>query len=447
MSPGSTFGGEAGARRSLPASVQGPGRRRRGSITLGAVLLAVGLSSCSSENPVSSGPDPTCDHVDTDGFFVSRGAVLALQWQGDVTGSLAVGSGEQLDSYLVTWLRPDSTAVPTSAFCAHEVRWEVADTTIARLHPDAGNVMGFHLEGRNAGTTTVRIRLWHNDHADFTSLPIEIVVGASPAPTLGVKSAVLFKGASRIASWDWHVAGAFGVLYVPLGETTWPIGVQFLDSLEQAVSPGMGYSLAWQVSDPSVASLQAEPGSPWDARLQGLGPGSTNVTFTLLRSGLPEFATGSIDVVVHDTTSAPSQPVNFVVRKSGVRNVFVENGIVVPSCGTTMSIGFLPAKADTVEDLFNFRLTTPPSSCSGVVPGSSSTYRLVYEFGAPGIAGIVGHPEHVGEYFDFHLRGLAVGETTLRIVLMSGSSVAFRSPPLPVHVTATGSAPWFFGSS
>lgn len=406
------------------------------------VALALVLGACSKDNPVAPGPG-NCDHADADGLVVEQGsAMLAAQWQATVVGGFALADTQTTDPFAVTFLSPDSVRLAPGDFCSHSLRGEIADTTFVRLVHDAGNPWGFSLRGKAAGSTTLRLRIWHNDHADFTSQPIPITVsGTPPHAAIGAYRTVLFKGGSRVASWRWGVTGSYGKLYAPIGATTWPIGVQWLDSLETVLAPFASYSLGWTVTNPAIATFSAVPGQPFQVRMQAHAAGATQVTFSLLWNGTPELTTGPLDVVVDDTTATPSQSVNFVLRKSGVRHIFVENGVIVPSCGATASTGFLPARADTIEDLFSFRITTPPSSCSGTTPGSGSIYSLVYEFGVPDVAGIVAHPEHVGEYFDFHFRGLALGSTPVRLVLFNGNSVAFRSPWMPVVVTNTGSAP------
>jgi hypothetical protein len=148
--------------------------------------------------------------------------------------------------------------------------------------------------------------------------------------------------------------------------------------------------------------------------------------------------TGAFDIIVENPLMPPATHANFLLKKSGVRYAFVRNDTLVTSCGSTSAIGFLPAKLDTIEDLYLFRLVNF-ANCSESTP-SSSFYSLAFEFDDPCMVGVVAHPEHSGEYFEFHLRGLVLGETTLRIKYLYQNTVAFTSPPIPVHVTSTGSA-------
>jgi hypothetical protein len=99
----------------------------------------------------------------------------------------------------------------------------------------------------------------------------------------------------------------------------------------------------------------------------------------------------------------------------------------------------MPAKADTIEDLFSFRILNY-ATCAETEP-SPTFYSLAFEFADPCVAGVVNHPEHSGEYMLFHLRGFTVAETSVRILLIYNNHVEFVSPPLPVRVTLAGSTP------
>jgi hypothetical protein len=175
---------------------------------------------------------------------------------------------------------------------------------------------------------------------------------------------------------------------------------------------------------------------PWHFVIHGHVPGHTTVVFRLLWRGTVEMTTGSFDIVVEDPAATPPVAANFLIKKSGVRYAFVKNDTLVSSCGATTAVGFLPAKLDTIEDLFQFRLVNF-SNCTETTP-SSTFYSMVFEFADPCIAGIVAHPEHSGEYFEFHLRGLALGETTLHVKYIYQNTVSFTSPAIRVRVTATG---------
>lgn len=417
---------------------------KRLSSLLAAALLALATASGCSKNPVQQNGDIVCDHVDAEGIrVVSDGAVLAQQWQATVTGGVTLDAGTTRDSLQVLFLATDSTVITGGTLSCGDksLDWTVADSSVVGVRPGTGGPWSVRLVAKGAGATTLRFIARHVDHADFTSQPIPVTVtGASAHVPVGAVNMLLFKGCSRISSWGWHVSDVYGKLVVPAGETSAPIGIQFQGADTAYVVPDEpGYALSWTAANPALAAVDTVAGSPWHFRLQGLAPGHTTVTFRLVWNGSVELTSGAFDVVVENPVAAPPMKANFLVKKSGVRHVFVRNDTLVASCGSSTATGFLPAKLDTIEDLFQFRLVNF-ANCAETTP-SSAFYSLVFEFDDPCIAGIVGHPEHSGEYFDFHLRGLAVGSTQLRIKYVYQNAVQYTSPPLPVVVTSGGSAP------
>jgi hypothetical protein len=412
-------------------------------VWLAIVLIASFAWSC-GKNPVIANNDIVCDHVDADGMrLMHRGANVAQQWQANVTGGLALDVGADLDSISVLFLAPDSNVIAGGNLACGDkaLRWTVADSNLASIRPAGFDPWTVKVVGKAGGSTSARFEIFHVDHSDFTSQPIPITVtGAPPHVPVGAVNTILFKGCSRVASWAWHIPGVYGKLVVSAGSSTSPIGMEFQRADTAYVVPDEpGYALDWTVANTSIAEVDTVPGMPWNFRIHGKAPGHTTVVFRLLWNGTAELTTGAFDIVVEDPLAAPALAANFLLKKSGVRYAFVNNGTLVSSCGGTNAIGFLPAKVDTIEDLYQFRLVNF-SACSETTP-SSSFYSLVFEFADPCMVGIVGHPEHYGEYFDFHLRGLAVGETTLRIKYLYQNTVSFTSPPIPVHVTVTGTEP------
>jgi hypothetical protein len=407
-----------------------------------AVLIAIALAGC-SENPVNTQPDVNCEHIDGDGLVIHLGAVVqASQWQATVSGGFALDSDEQVNGYALTVLDADSLGITVPAGCPHEPRYEVADTTIAQVIPDPTDPWRFAIRGKAGGSTSLRVRLWHVDHADFTSQPLPITVTqVVPHVPIGAAGAMLFRGCSRVASWALGIAGGYGKVVVPLQEPARAYGIEFIDAADVPVDPSeSGYDLAWQISNPAIAAVALDAGERWRFRITPQAVGHTTVAFTLRWNGAAEYTTGAFDVVVWDTTAAPAQPMNFVIRKSGVRHVFVQNGAIVPSCGATIATGYMPAPVDTIGDLYSWD-GIDFANCSLQPDPSSSQYSLAFDFADPCLAGVVNHPEHTGEYFIFHLRGLALGDTQLRLHLLNQNAVVWRSPPLPVRVNAGGTGP------
>ena len=112
----------------------------------GAMLLTVG---CEDETH----DDHEEGHTDADGFILedAAGNEVYREFEGDVTGSVTLAVGETLE-LSVHFLDHEGNEI------AHE---EGGD------HDDHG--MALHVEGVSAGSTSFKLQLMHDGHADYTS--------------------------------------------------------------------------------------------------------------------------------------------------------------------------------------------------------------------------------------------------------------------------------------
>ncbi len=513
---------------------------------IGAVLAFLPTLACDN-NPASNG-NPACDHVDADGLVVEQGGqVAAAQWQGDVTGGFAADAGALGPTVEATFLDQDSTRVTIGPECPdHGLVVEVADPAIAAIELSATSRWQFQVRGLSEGSTTLRIRLWHGDHSDFTSLPFPITVGPGakqepvglvvrqdtqvlasvwqgvvtgelalgleltnlldvtfvdedsveflpPTPVhslaaviadssiagfraegdwgfrllgkaLGTTTLTLVlnhedhadftsppipvhveqeveatalvirQNGSMIASWNLDpVQGpgaSIGEIIVDEGASLVGAAVSFLDPDGAEFVPQGGETLGIEVANQAIALL-APVGDPWSFTVQGLAAGSTTAVFTIQHEGHIDFTSGAIPVQV--TTSTPGPGTSFLLRKNGIAQLIVVDGVLVPSCGsTTANPGHFETPAGTLTELYSFRLLAPDCTSTTI---ASPPYSLAFEFADPGIARIVNHPEHWGEITIFHIEGLVAGETTLRLRLLNAGQVTMTSPPIPVVIS------------
>ncbi len=156
-------------------------RRLRLATLIAALLWSAGCG----DNPAGNGTP--CNHVDVDGLVVTRGtAVIANQWQGAVLGEIHVPPDSTAADLLVTWVNADSTALVFNPGCDvnFDLRWTLANSGIAEITPGSSK-WRFNVRALARGTTTVRLRLFHDDHPDFSSLEIPIRVAVVKAATRG----------------------------------------------------------------------------------------------------------------------------------------------------------------------------------------------------------------------------------------------------------------------
>jgi hypothetical protein len=116
-------------------------------------------------------------HQEADGLLIRReGQVLVTIWRGHVEGFLHVEPGMMTDTLDVTFLDPDSVEFtpPVEHF---EFDHEIDDPSKVSLTevPD----WSFRLNGLLTGVTQLRVIIFHEDHADFTSPDVPVLVASS----------------------------------------------------------------------------------------------------------------------------------------------------------------------------------------------------------------------------------------------------------------------------
>ncbi len=538
--------------------------------SLGFVALAafvVYLTGC-SDNPVDTNSQPVCDHVDADGLVIEHDAggtvsALASQWQGDVVGEVELDEGESLSDVRITFLDADSTRIVVAPECVdHTLGWTIADTNVVQARVHSGERWSIDLEPKAAGETTIRFRVIHGDHADFTSLPfdihvhdhdhaeaeglilrrdgidlvtvwqgdvtgqIEVAAGAETRPlevvfldadedeftphgdefALGLviddnglashtatgdweftvggvaegstslavsiiheghadftapsipvvvlaaadqpEAFAIMEGMTHLVSWNYngeHAASAEGALLLDVGAERTGLTVELLGewiedpghggSHRDAVSlPNGRYHLEWQVADPAVATLEAVSGEPWRIRAIGVASGTTTAVARLKEGEATILESGPLPVVVV-APGAGDAAADYFLKKNGVRFVYVVDGQIVaqPAGCAAAAVGRLEVGVGEETDLYLLKYLVAGCGQQDVPGGRILTFRVA----DPSIASITGHPTHWAERTEFHVDGLASGETTVVLYLLNESTHAIElvSPEIPIVVS------------
>ena len=144
-------------------------------LTIPFLTLLLLVAGCGDDNPVDPGEG---DHdEDAVGVLLRQsGEEIARYENGEVEGQVAVGENKQTPLLTTRFISEDGDlyAPEDEEF---SLDWEIEDGEIAEVvHHEEDGKWNFHIVGKEEGTTTIRIKLNHNDHADFVSLPIEIQV-------------------------------------------------------------------------------------------------------------------------------------------------------------------------------------------------------------------------------------------------------------------------------
>ena len=142
------------------------------------LVLAVLWTGC-SDNPA--------DHDGDEDHFEARGVALRINGIDTVVvdsnrikqGRIAVQQGSMTSHISVEFIKESdgSRGTPPADDKDHTLGWVIADTSIAGVEHEAEDgEWSLHIVGKKAGQTTIILRLLHNDHPDFESIPIPIEV-------------------------------------------------------------------------------------------------------------------------------------------------------------------------------------------------------------------------------------------------------------------------------
>lgn len=423
---------------------------RRGSRVRAALILATMaacglLAACS--NPTESRPEPKCDHVDADGIVVEMttatpDSLLASQWQGTVGGSIALEAGHAMSGVRVTFLDADSTRIVVSTDCEdHRLAWTVADTALLDVAADGTDRWSVVLTPKQTGDTSVRFRVWHGDHADFTSLPIPVSITPGTDPHAEAEGLRVELAGQRLAT-VWQGA-AEGAVEVAAGDSTHVLTVRFLDADGDAFTPvGADVELAATVEG---TAARVAPAGDWSVRIHGLATGSATLTLTLMHDGHADYTSAPIAVEV----LAPAvQPVALSVLEGRTHAAsWNYDGDHAPAAA-----GALLVDAGETREGLDVHALGP--WLTGVGHGAShrdqvrlpnGRYRLECTVSDPLVARA---SVTAGDPWGLRLEGLAAGTTSAVFRVLDGDQVALQTAALPVVVVAPGAgdaqADYFF---
>jgi hypothetical protein len=137
-------------------------------------LFVVG---CTEDNPVESEEK----HFEAIGLYViSDGDTIVKYVDGVVAGSIDVQAGQQTSLLSIRFLT-DAGEIDIPQGEESSLAWNITDVTVADIESqeDELNAYQFRISGIKAGNTEITIIINHNDHKDFESKAIPIVVSSA----------------------------------------------------------------------------------------------------------------------------------------------------------------------------------------------------------------------------------------------------------------------------
>ncbi len=264
-------------------------------LVIAATLFVFAGLSCSDDDPVS----PQAEHFEAIGIQVLQSGVVILDYYGPDYGAGdniarfdTLYASQGLNPHWETmFYNEDGDLVEPPSDADKSFGAEFADASVAEIwwHEGEEGEYEFHLRGKKEGRTTVEFKVLHAGHADFTTLPIPVVIGTEvlhDAP-IGVKLKDEESGDLLATAWLADSSKFEGSLTVDAGSTTDHIEAVFFDSNGTEFWPGVPpHSLVVESSNETIVTVTGqEPAEPWAFRLTGETTGSATITVYIYHDG------------------------------------------------------------------------------------------------------------------------------------------------------------------
>ena len=122
--------------------------------------------------------EPEEHHFEAVGLYVISGADTIVKYvDGQVSGNIEVKQGTQTPLLSTRFINEDGdVGIPEGD--EYSFTWDLENSTYAEVsgNEDELNEYKFYIDGKQTGSTTITIILNHNDHKDFESEEIPVIV-------------------------------------------------------------------------------------------------------------------------------------------------------------------------------------------------------------------------------------------------------------------------------
>ncbi|MFZ5518202.1 MAG: hypothetical protein ACOY90_16320 [Candidatus Zhuqueibacterota bacterium] len=151
-------------------------------VSLKFLVIALALSAlifgCDKDNPVDD--DTHSEHAEAVGLVITQDSSEIVRYEsGTVTGKITVKVGAETPLLFVQFIDEHDGDLFTPDIEHHSLAFTVANVAIAEVIQNAKDGLGkFYIQGKSAGSTTIEIKILHEDHADFVSahIPVEVTL-------------------------------------------------------------------------------------------------------------------------------------------------------------------------------------------------------------------------------------------------------------------------------
>lgn len=142
-------------------------------LVLIAFSASVYLSGCGEDEIIT----PQVEHFEPEGLLIKPEGLpdtLVYYFQGVFMAgkdSLTVAVGDTSAHLDIDFLDVNQNQITPPNDNEHSLAWIVANTSVVNVFSD--EPWAFHISGLTADTTSLILKVLHNGHSDFTTLPIK----------------------------------------------------------------------------------------------------------------------------------------------------------------------------------------------------------------------------------------------------------------------------------
>lgn len=249
------------------------------------ILVTLVIISCTKEtNPT----EPEQDHFKAYGLVIESSGVRILTYFNLFTKDTLFVPLGITDHYEVKFLDKDSNLISPPEDKDKKFGWIISDTSMLEVYRH-GEEWEFHLKGKKIGSTFIEFMVLHNDHPDFRTTKIPVVIkdisGQHGAP-IGLRAYYEDNGKliaeSPLNGSNGLVKGEFSL---KVNETSKHITLKFFDEQNREFQPSVGHKLVSIINDPKICELiPIGDDEPWSFKLKGLTSGITQISFKIAGS-------------------------------------------------------------------------------------------------------------------------------------------------------------------
>jgi len=258
-------------------------------------FMIIGPSCSDDDDPVSS----QANHFDAIGMQILQSGVVILDYYGpnygagdDIADLDTLSASQGLNPHWNTkFYDEDGELIDPPTDDDKSFGAEFADTSIAELwwHEGEDGTYEFHLRGKKEGYTTVEFKVLHVDHADFTTLPIPLVIGDEVLHDAPIGARLYDEESGNLLTTAWIADSSKieGSLTVSVGTSTDHIEAIFFDENDTEFWPEVPpHSLVVESSDEDVVTITGqEENEPWAFKLTGVSEGTATITVYIYHDG------------------------------------------------------------------------------------------------------------------------------------------------------------------